>query len=230
MHHSTYLDVPREWLGDVFIAEAEHLKKTDYTAYEHEYLGKEVGTGLEVFTNVTIRKITDAEIAIFDSFAQGLDFGYAVDPLAFERLHFLPGKRRLYFVDEISGINLFNRDFFERVMKKGYHRDLTIADSAEPKSIAELDDMGMKIKGAKKGPGSVEHGIKFLQDLEQIIIDPERCPLAAKEFVNYALERNRQGEIISSFPDKDNHTIDATRYALESYHNRTTVKLFKTSL
>lgn len=230
VHHSTYLDVPREWLGDVFIAEAEHLKKTDYTAYEHEYLGKEVGTGLEVFTNVTIRKITEAEIAIFDSFAQGLDFGYAVDPLAFERLHFLPGKRRLYFVDEISGINLFNRDFFERVMKKGYHRDLTIADSAEPKSIAELDDMGMKIKGAKKGPGSVEHGIKFLQDLEQIIIDPERCPLAAKEFVNYALERNRQGEIISSFPDKDNHTIDATRYALESYHNRTTVKLFKTSL
>lgn len=230
VHHSTYLDVPREWLGDIFIAEAEHLKKTDYTAYEHEYLGKEVGTGLEVFTNVTIREITYAEIAIFDKFSQGLDFGYAVDPLAFERVHFLPGKRRLYFVDEISGINLFNRDLFEKVQEKGYHNELTIADSAEPKSIAELRDMGMKIQGAKKGPGSVEYGIKFLQELDEIIIDPERCPLAAKEFVNYALERNKQGEIISKFPDKDNHTIDATRYALESYHNRSTVKLFKTSL
>lgn len=73
----------------------------------------------------------------------------------------------------------------------------------------------MKIKGAKKGPGSVEFGIKFLQDLEQIIIDPERCPLAAREFINYCLETDRSGEVISRFPDKDDHSIDACRYALE---------------
>lgn len=227
IHHSTYLSVPKEWLGDIFISEAEHLKKVDETAYEHEYLGKEVGTGLEVFTNVIIREITNDEIDIFDSFEQGLDFGYAVDPLAFERIHFQPQKRRLFFVDEISGINLFNRDFYKMIEEKGYHNELTTADSAEPKSIAELKDMGMNIRGAKKGPGSIEHGIKFLQDLEQIIIDPQRCPLAAKEFVNYALERNKQGDIISKFPDKDNHTIDATRYALESHHNKTVVNLFK---
>ena len=230
VHHSTYLTVPKQWLGEIFITEAEHLKKMNENAYKHEYLGEEVGTGLEVFTNVTIRTITDDEIALFDSFEQGLDFGYAIDPLAFERIHFHKKKRRLYFTDEISGINLFNRQFYERVEKKGYQHNLTIGDSAEPKSIAELRDMGMKIQGAKKGPGSIEHGIKFLQDLEQIIIDPERCPLAAKEFINYALLLDRQGQVISKFPDADNHAIDATRYALEPHHNKTVVKLFKGGL
>ena len=113
---------------------------------------------------------------------------------------------------EISGLNLFNRQFWEKAQQ--YNDVWTIADSAEPKSIAELKSWGMKIKGAKKGPGSVEFGIKFLQDLEAIIIDPERCPLAAKEFINYALETDRSGNIKSQFPDKDNHSIDCARYAL----------------
>ena len=92
---------------------------------------------------------------------------------------------------------------------------LTIADSAEPKSIAELQETGINIKGAVKGPGSVEFGIKFLQDLEEIIIDPERCPNAAREFSGYELERDKNGNFKGKYPDKDNHTIDAARYALE---------------
>lgn len=215
VHHSTYLDVPREWLGDRFITEAEHLKSVNETAYRHEYLGEEVGTGLEVFNNVVIESIPDAEIARFDHIRQGLDFGYAVDPLCFVRMHFDRKRRRLYFIDEIQGINLFNRQFFERARAKGYHTTLTIADSAEPKSVDELRSFGMQIKGARKGPDSVEYGIKWLQDLEAIIIDPVRCPLAAKEFVNYALEMDREGNVKSRFPDKDNHSIDAARYGLE---------------
>lgn len=222
VHHSTYLSVPEEWLGRVFIAEAEHLKNVDYNAYRHEYLGEEVGTGLEVFTNITLRKITDEEIAIFDNIRQGLDFGYAVDPLAFERIHYNKKKRRIYFIDEISGINLFNRKFFQKAKK--YKNTMTIADSSEPKSIAELkNDYGMRIKGAKKGAGSIEYGIKFLQDMEEIIINPERCPLASKEFVNYSLEMDRSGNVKSSFPDKDNHTIDATRYSLEDDMNKRSI-------
>jgi phage terminase large subunit len=227
VHHSTYLTVPRHWLGEIFITEAEHLKKVDENAYRHEYLGEEVGTGLEVFTNVILRKIHDDEIAVFDNIRQGLDFGYAVDPLAFERMHYDKKQRRLYLIDEISGINLFNREFYRKAHKKGYDQDLTIADSSEPKSIAELKDMGMRIKGAKKGPGSIEYGIKFLQDLEQIIIDPERCPRAAKEFVNYSLEVDRNGEVKSKFPDKDNHTIDAARYGLENDMKRNSISILK---
>lgn len=213
VHHSTYLDVPPEWLGERFLTDAEHLKKTNETAYRHEYLGEEVGTGLEVFTNVELRTITDNEIATFDRIRQGLDWGYAADPLCFERMHYDRTRRRLYIFAEISGLNLFNRQFWEKAQR--YNDAWTIADSAEPKSIAELKSWGMKIKGAKKGPGSVEFSIKFLQDLEAIIIDPERCPLAAKEFINYSLETDRNGIVKSQFPDKDNHSIDAVRYALE---------------
>ncbi len=205
VHHSDYRDVPPEWLGERFLADAEHLKKTNETAYRHEYLGEEVGTGLEIFTNVELRAITQDEIAVFDRIRQGLDFGYAVDPLCFERMHYDRTRRRLYLFAEISGLNLFNRQFWEKAQR--YNDVVTVADSAEPKSIAELKSWGMKIKAAKKGPGSVEFGIKFLQDLEAIIIDPERCPLAAKEFINYALETDRNGIIKSQFPDKENHCL-----------------------
>lgn len=213
VHHSTYLDVPKEWLGERFIAEADHLRRVNETAYRHEYLGEEVGTGLEVFTNVVLQTIPDSLIEMFDNLRQGLDFGYAADPLCFIRLHYDKTRRRIYLFHEISGLNLFNREFAQRA--RAFNDVMTIADSAEPKSIDELrTDYGMRIKGAKKGPGSIEFGIKFLQDLEQIVIDPSRCPLAAREFINYSLERDAQGNIKSRFPDKDNHSIDACRYAL----------------
>jgi phage terminase large subunit len=128
-------------------------------------------------------------------------------------MHYDRMRRRLYLFAEISGLNLFNRQFWEKAQR--YNDVWTIADSAEPKSVAELKSFGMKIKGAKKGPGSVEFGIKFLQDLEQIVIDPVRCSLAAKEYINYALEIDREGNVRSQFPDKDNHSIDAVRYGLE---------------
>ena len=213
VHHSDYRTVPRNWLGQRFLADMEHLKETNENAYRHEYLGEEVGTGLEVFSNITTRIITEEERQNLYNIRQGLDFGYAVDPLCFERMHFDRKKMTLYLLDEISGLNIFNRDFFKKANQ--YSNVMTIADSAEPKSIAELRDFGMKIKGAKKGPGSVEFGIKSLQELEQIIIDPVGCPLGAKEYINYALEVSRAGEVISRFPDIDNHSIDATRYGLE---------------
>lgn len=74
-------------------------------------------------------------------------------------------------------------------------------------------EYGWSIRGASKGPGSVEFGVKWLQEREKIVIDPTRCPLAAKEFINYALEVDRSGNVVSKFPDKDNHCLDAVRYA-----------------
>lgn len=212
VHHSDYTTVPRDWLGERFIAEAEHLKTVNENAYKHEYLGEEVGTGLEVFNNVTLKTITKEEKDTFGDTDQGLDFGYAVDPLAFEKSYYNPKKRILYIFDEIAGIGLSNRKFAEKLPIE-YKAQMTIADNAEPKSINELhSDYGLRIRGCRKGPGSVEFGIKWLQDLEAIIIDPGACPMAAKEFYNYSLDVNKAGETISKFPDKDNHAIDAIRY------------------
>ena len=213
IHSSDYRDVPLDWLGERFIADAEHLQKHNDNAYRHEYLGEEVGTGLEVFLNVTLKRIRDCDIKQFDQIRQGLDWGYAADPLCFLRMNYNRKKRTLHIFDEISGLNLFNRMFYEKAQQ--FSKIQTTADSAEPKSIDEVKSYGMNIVGAKKGPGSVESGTKFLQDLEQIIIDPARCPLSAREFINYALETDRNGEIKHKFPDKDNHAIDAVRYSLE---------------
>jgi hypothetical protein len=83
--------------------------------------------------------------------------------------------------------------------------------------VDELRSYGINAIGCTKGPGSVDHGIKWLADLEIIIIDPLQAPLAAKEFINYALQTSRSGDIISRYPDSDNHAIDSVRYGLQQY-------------
>jgi len=217
VHTSDYRSVPEEWLGKRFIADALHLQTVNENAFNHEYLGEEVGTGLEVFNNVTIRPITGEEKVSFGQISQGLDFGYAVDPLSFGRMYYDSSRRRLWVFDEISGIGIGNRQLAEK-MTIDMKRTETIADSAEPKSIDELrNDHGLKIRACIKGPGSIDHGIKWLVDLEEIIVDPITCPLASKEFVNYALETNRSGEVISKYPDKNNHFLDCARYGLQDY-------------
>lgn len=218
VHKSDYIGVPPEWLGRVFTTEAEHLKQTNPAAYDHEYLGIETGTGLEIFTNLDIRPITDDDIRKFDKIRQGLDFGYAVDPAAFVRMHHDSTRRRLYIYAEDGGLGLSNADLWKRIEK--YSDTETVADSAEPKSIKELKDLGCRIKGARKGKDSVGFGVKSLQALESIVIDPVRCPRAAHEFQNYAHEQTRSGEVRNDYPDKDNHTIDAVRYALEDDFER----------
>ena len=73
--------------------------------------------------------------------------------------------------------------------------------------------MGPTCRGAEKGPESVRYSVKWLQSLAAIVIDPERCPYAATEFTDYAYERTKDGEIIESYLDANNHAIDAVRYA-----------------
>lgn len=214
-HHSDYLSVPKEWLGEQFLIEAEHLKKSNPTAYEHEYMGTATGTGGEVFKNVTIRTITDEEIKVFDKIKRGIDFGYAADPFAYGVMHFDKTRKRLYIFFEIYKMGLSNAQAISLIKQENKLNQPITADSAEPKSIAEFRSNNLHVIGAKKGPDSVEYGIKFLQDLEEIIIDDKRCPNAAREFLNYEIEKDANGNFKAGFPDKNNHYIDLTRYALE---------------
>ena len=88
------------------------------------------------------------------------------------------------------------------------------ADSAEPKSIGDYKAYGLNIRGVEKWPGSVDYTLKWLQGLNKIVIDPYRCPDTKDEFLKYEYERTTKGEIISGYPDKNNHHIDAVRYAM----------------
>ena len=214
--HSTYLDAPPQWLGSTFISEAEALKASNPIAYEHEYLGVATGTGGAVFENVVERKITGGEINTLSYFYYGVDFGFAVDPFVWIKVAFDRKNRKLYILDEIYSQKLKNSVAAEKIKEKRAGNMVIFADSAEPKSIAELGSYGLNIYPAQKGQDSVEHGIKWLQDLNEIIIDKRRTPESYKEFALYEYEQTKDGKYISAYPDKNNHTIDAVRYALNN--------------
>jgi phage terminase large subunit len=213
-HHSNYLTVPKEWLGEQFIVEAEHLKEVKPTSYQHEYLGEVTGTGGEVFDNVKIRPISDEEITDFYNVKRGLDYGYAIDALAYNVAHYDRKKKRLYIFHELYKVGLSNYAAYQHIKDENKNNEMVLADSAEPKSIHEMRQYGLKIRGVKKGPDSIEYGIKFLQSLEEIIIDDVRCPETAREFLTYELDKDANGNWKAGYPDKNNHSIDSVRYAL----------------
>lgn len=212
VHHSSYLDNP--YISKAFKDEAEHIKKTKPLKYRWEYMGEPIGSGVVPFDNLTFREITTKELLNFDNIRQGIDWGYANDPFAFVRLHYDKTRRRIYVFGEIYEVKLSNRVAAQRIKSGGWNDSKIIADSAEPKSIDELWDYGLKIYGANKRPGSVEYGEKWLDDLEEIIIDPVRCPNVAREFENIDYQVDKDGNTKNKLEDKDNHGIDAVRYSL----------------
>ena len=213
IHHSTYLDNPH--ISKAFIEEANETKKNNEFKYRWEYLGEPIGSGVVPFSNLVFRTITDEEIASFDNIRQGNDFGYATDPMAFVRIHYDKKKRIIYFIDEIYGVKMSIRELASKIKSKGYDDFHVTCDSAEPRSIAELRELGIKALKAKKGPGSIEFGENWLDDLEAIVIDSKRTPNVAKEYENIDYQTDKDGNIRPKLEDKDNHSIDATRYALE---------------
>jgi PBSX family phage terminase large subunit len=218
-HKSTYLQAPPEWLGEQFLAEAEHLKETDERAYQHEYLGIPVGTGGNVFENLELREITDEEISRFDRIYQGVDYGWFPDPFAFIRVHYDKTRETIYLIDEIYQNKLSNEQSAGMIKAKGYTDAYIICDSAEPKSVADFRAMGLPAKAAVKGPDSVAYGMKWLQR-RKIVIDRRRTPHAYDELVNYEYDRDKDGDFISGYPDEKNHLIDALRYAVEPISRR----------
>ena len=208
-HHSTYLETPPEWLGPRFIADAEHLKALRPMAYRNEYLGEVTGGGANVFENIQLRAITDEELGRFDR--------YYPDPWAYNCMHYDAARLTLYIFDEAEAYRKGNEET-ARILReeKGVQPlDLLTADSAEPKSIGDYKAFGLYCRGAAKPPGSVEYSMKWLGRLAAIVIDPERCPRTAKEFSEYEFERDKDGNLISAYPDAKNHHIDAVRYGMQ---------------
>lgn len=237
--HTSYLDIPAAWLGESFLYEAERLKEINEKAYNHEYLGIATGTGGEVFPNITEREITDEEIQQLDYVFSGVDFGFSVDPAVFIRIAYDRKHDTVFILDEIYKRHCSNKQLADEIKARGY--DVTgnynsynspfmgltvskevatiVCDSAEPKSIYDLQNEGLRAIPCKKYAGSVIYGIKWLQN-RKIVIDPARTPNAYREFTQYQYMQTKDGEFLSDVPDKDQHTIDATRYALDRIINR----------
>ena len=219
VHSSDYRTVPREWLGEQFFHEAEHLKEINYHAYEHEYLGIPNGNGGNVFEYLEIRTITDEEISHMDRIYSGVDWGFFPDPFAYIRLAYDHARETIYLLDELYVNKWSNAKTGQWIIDKGYTDYEITCDSAEPKSINDYRDMGIPARGAIKGAGSIEYSFKWLQ-VRKIVIDPTRTPNAYKEFVNYEYERDKDGNVISGYPDEGNHLVDAVRYSLEKFWSR----------
>lgn len=203
-----------EWLDAADKKVFETMKKNNPRRYRVAGLGDwGIVEGL-VYENWTERAFTLEEVKNCKS-AFGLDFGYTNDPSAFfVGFLDLEGKK-LYVYDEFYEKALSNKKIADKVADMGYRKEKITADSAEPKSIDELNTLGLRVSGAKKGKDSILNGIQWIQDLE-IIIHP-RCVNFLTEISNYTWDTDKFGNKLNKPIDDFNHLMDAMRYALESF-------------
>ena len=186
-HKSDYRSIPEEWLGEEFIAEAEHLE---------------------------VREITDDEIKGCERIYQGQDWGWFPDPKAFIRLSYNHQKEYIYLIDEAGGCKIRNSDMATEIKKRGYDEYDIICGADEIESIEDYRDAGLPARKVDNRPGSVRYGMEWLQTRNKIVVDPSRTPHAYKELIEYEHDRDKNGEVIANYPDRNNHYIDAMRYAV----------------
>lgn len=213
--------MPASWLGEKFLDDARFLKQENPRAYRQEYLGIPAGLGDSVFDNIAAEPIKDREIRRFDRIMAGVDWGFYPDPWAFNRIHYDAARRTLYIFCELTCYKTVNRETAQKIKNLGVGpKEQITADSAEPKSVEDYREQGLFCRGAVKGPGSLGYSFHWLQGLRRIVIDPDRCPDTLKEFLEYRYERGKDGKVLPGYPDRNNHHIDAVRYATEPVWGR----------
>lgn len=211
VYQTNYLMVPKDWLGENFFIEAEILKKQNERAYRHEYLGEITGNGGSVFPNIVEREITDEELRRYDRLYLGLDFGFSLDPSAFTAMYYDQNHNRLIVFDEIYQTNLRNVELAEMIKAKPYvSYNYIMCDSAEPKSIADLEAYGINALPVIKTER--RFGFKWLQSLDEIVVDKRRTPNVYREFSQAEYRKTVSGQFISDYPKVNDHTIDSIRY------------------
>ena len=148
--------------------------------------------------------------------AFGLDFGYTNDPSALWCGLVDQAGKVIYVFDEMYKPGLSNERIYDTINEMGYRKERIRADSAEPKSIDRLRDLGISnIQTARKGKDSINNGIDFIQDFK-IIIHP-RCVNFLTEISNYTWDVDKFGKKLNHPIDDFNHLMDAMRYALENF-------------
>ena len=144
---------------------------------------------------------------------RGLDFGYAHDPACLVDIYYYNGG---YIVDELLfRVGMKNRQIADVILNQPDPNVLTVADSAEPKSIEEMQEYGVNIIGANKGPGSVSQGIQWVQS-QQVSVT-RRSKNIRDAYKNYMWKTDRDGNILTEPDHYMSDAMDAIRYGLETY-------------
>ena len=217
---SCYTTMPPDWLGKEFIKEALELREIDLQSYKHEYLGEVVGVAGVIFRNIFGRKISDVEIRQFRNCLQGLDWGFG-HPAAFTQSFYDYKQNDLYIYGEVVKQGLTNPELANEIKRlvKGDKRTQIIADCEDKKSIQEFRRMGFNIIPCRKHKASKGeiYGIKWMQKINHIYIDSERCPETYKAFCAYAYKQNKDGIYQDVLPELGEDPIDSVRYALQNF-------------
>lgn len=203
------------WFPDTLRREMEYCKRVDYGKYEHVWLGKTViNTEAQVYNGKFEMK--DFETPDGIELYYGADWGFAQDPTALVRCFI---KDRCLWIDyESGGVGV---DFEEiptlfDVVPDARKWEIR-ADCARPETISYVKRQGFRISACPKWKGSVEDGIAYIRGFERIYIHP-RCPKTYNEFKFYSYKQDRvSGDVLPIVLDKDNHFLDALRYALNPY-------------
>lgn len=225
VYKANYTDMPAGWLPEQVMEDAEALRAADEEAYRHEYLGEPVGFGNEVFPRAEVRPVAEEEREKVRMVMYGVDWGFSSDPFCWVKVGYVPASRTLYVLDSISGTGLTNpeaavlvRERMSEPVDGGTPEPYAdvMCDSAEPKSVEDFRQLGIRAKAApKQGAFSVRSGVRWLQQRARIVIDP-RASLAAAELPAYGYVLTADGEPTGMLPDADNHAIDAIRYAVST--------------
>lgn len=211
--HTTYKDNPH--LPEEYIASLLRLERTNPAYFKIYVLGAFATLDKLVFPVKTVRIISQDEVKNLP-FWIGMDFGYTNDPTAITWGYCDNLKKILYITGEYTKRGMTNDVIATTLTNLGFGKERIIADSAEPKSIAELRKLGItRICPAVKGADSVKNGIDKLQRYD-IVID-ERCPDTIEEFENYTWVKDKKtGEYINEPIDTFNHHIDSIRYGTQN--------------
>lgn len=209
---TTYKDNPH--LPQDYIDNLNELQKTNPAYFKIYALGEFATLDRLVFPVVEKRLITAEETRGL-LFWVGMDFGYTNDPTAINWGYVDNVHKCLYIVGEYDKQEMTNDVIAETLISLGLSKEIIIADSAEPKSIAELKRLGInRIRASVKGADSVKNGIDRM--LRYSIIVDERCAKTIEEFENYTWRKDKQtNEYINEPVDSFNHHIDAIRYGIQ---------------
>lgn len=206
---ANYSDNP--WLPDELRADLEDDRRRDPDKFAHVWGGAyALNAQARVFRNWTVRAFDTPADAIHRF---GADWGFAIDPTVLIRCHV---EGRTLYVDQEAwevGCEIDKTPaLFDQIA--GSRQWLIRADSARPETVSYMQRHGFKITAALKGPGSLEDGVEFLRSFD-IVVHP-RCEHVASELALYSYKIDpHTEEILPLLDDKNNHTVDALRYALE---------------